>query len=97
MVKMLCIPQFRNHLETASAGTTGNLNTQRGMTYLTKPRRYDSTHFHLGSLFSSLFLRTLFIFREGKGEKEWEGNINVWLPLARPLLEAWFAGWHSVH
>ena len=38
------------------------------------------------------FLDYLFIFREkgreGK-EKERERNINVWLPLARPLLGTW--------
>ena len=31
----------------------------------------------------------LFIFREGKGGKKRERNINVWLPLERPLLGTW--------
>ena len=62
-----------------------------------------------------LFLRFyLFIFRQRGGrEKEKERNINVWLPLTRPLLGTWsttqaswlgiqlatlwFAGWCSIH
>ena len=28
----------------------------------------------------------LFLFREGKGGRKRERNINVWLPLTRPLL-----------
>ena len=31
----------------------------------------------------------LFIFREGKGGRKREKNINVWLPLERPLLGTW--------
>ena len=31
----------------------------------------------------------LFIFRERGGEKEWERNISVWLPLVCPLLGTW--------
>ena len=31
----------------------------------------------------------LFIFREREREGEREGNIDVWLPLARPLLGTW--------
>ena len=32
----------------------------------------------------------LFMFREGEGrEKEKDRNINVWLPLVRPLLGTW--------
>ena len=36
-------------------------------------------------------LKILFIFRERgrQGERERERNINVWLPLARPLLGTW--------
>ena len=33
----------------------------------------------------------LFIFRERGREGEREGNINVWLPLMRPLLGTWSA------
>ena len=36
------------------------------------------------------FLRFyLFIFREGKGGRERKRNINLWLPLERPLLGTW--------
>ena len=36
------------------------------------------------------FLRCcVFIFKERGKEKEGEKNINVWLPLARPLLGTW--------
>ena len=39
----------------------------------------------------------LFIFREGeRKEKERERNINVWLPLVRPLLGTW-PGPHPMH
>ena len=31
----------------------------------------------------------LFVFRERGGEKERQRNINVWLPLSRPLLGTW--------
>ena len=31
----------------------------------------------------------LFIFREGKGGRKRERNINVWLPLAHPLQRTW--------
>ena len=31
----------------------------------------------------------LFIFREGEEKKKEEKNINVWLPLERPLLGTW--------
>ena len=49
----------------------------------------------------------IYLFLEGKREKE--GNINVWLPLACPLLGTWpttqacaldwewFTGLHSIH
>ena len=44
------------------------------------------------SLILLFFLRFyLFIFREGKGGRKRERNINVWLPLARPLLGTWLA------
>ena len=33
------------------------------------------------------FFKDFIYIREGKGGKE--GNINVWLPLARPLLVTW--------
>ena len=38
-----------------------------------------------------LFLKILFIYisREEGREKERETNINVWLPLAHPILGAW--------
>ena len=36
-----------------------------------------------------LFLKTLFIFREREREGERERNINVWLPLACPLMGTW--------
>ena len=40
--------------------------------------------------FSFLFLRFyLSIFRERGREEERERSINVWLPLARPLLGTW--------
>ena len=35
------------------------------------------------------FFKILFIFREGKGGKERERNINVWLPPVCPLLGTW--------
>ena len=35
------------------------------------------------------FLRIVFIFRREGKEKERERNINVWLPLAFPLLGTW--------
>ena len=41
-------------------------------------------------LFFIFFLRFyLFIFREGKGRSKREENINVCLPLKRPLLATW--------
>ena len=56
---------------------------------------YMLKYFDLKINFTSIFLpfimwlleilNILFIFREGKEE----GNINVWLPLARPLLGTW--------
>ena len=45
---------------------------------------------HLLTSWSFLKRFYLFIFREGEGkEKERERNINVWLPLACPLLGTW--------
>ena len=41
--------------------------------------------FH-GALFSFFKRFNLFIFREGKGGRQRERNISVWLPLVRPLL-----------
>ena len=47
------------------------------------------------------FLKILFIFREGKGERKREKNIKVLLPLTCPLLETWpttqarVLGWES--
>ena len=37
----------------------------------------------------SVFLKYLFIFRQRGREGERKGNINVWLPLPRPLLGTW--------
>ena len=41
--------------------------------------------------FLKLFFKRfyLFIFRNGKGGRKKERNINVWPPLQRPLLETW--------
>ena len=60
------------------------------------------------------FLNFIYLFLDrGEGrEKEREGNINVWLPLTRPVIEdlarhvpwrgieletLWFTGWRSIH
>ena len=36
-----------------------------------------------------MFFKALFIFRERGRERDRERHINVWLPLARPLLGTW--------
>ena len=41
------------------------------------------------SIFLKIIFILLFIFRERGREGEREGNVNVWLPLTRPLLGTW--------
>ena len=59
--------------------------------FLKIQRKRNSLFFFINkrfSIFSKDFIY-LFIFRERGREGEREGNINVWLPLARPLLGTW--------
>lgn len=51
MVKMFYILQFRSHLEIASTDIMGSPSSSRGMTYLTKTRRYDVVHFSSWAIF----------------------------------------------
>ena len=51
-------------------------------------RKSNKRVFKEGILFSKDFIY-LFIFREKGREGKRERNINVWLPLARPLLGTW--------
>ena len=47
----------------------------------------------VGSLISRVFLKVLFIYfkTEGKGGKERDRNISVWLPVSCSLLGTWSA------
>ena len=43
----------------------------------------------LSLLFSFLLFKDFIYFREKGREREWERNINVWMPLVLPLLGTW--------
>ena len=55
-----------------------------------KHTQKSSYHFYeTTNLYIYIFLKVLLIFREKGTKKEREWNINVWLPLTRPLLGTW--------
>ena len=55
--------------------------------YVKRKRRLSNLLFPFTAVNVLIFLKILFILREGKGRRK--RNINVWLPLMRPLLGTW--------
>ena len=61
--------------------------TLRTYFYCSKIYECITQNYHFGNF--KKYLINLFLEWGGGKEKDWERNINVWFPLARPLLGTW--------